>query len=202
MPASRTGARLTPNLVEHLLGGRPTIGIFACHRSVSPCSLPVAFARRRRFKRLVLVAVSYARPLSRTHQGLSERRVSSTRQPPLASTTSNTGGFDYAVGGGVAAFDCTSDGRSSLYFAGGSEPAALYRNDSPVGGPLRFTRIESPVTDLTGVMGAYPMYDATGGLHARAPSPFSLTFVVRRATGARWLNVAVLPSDAADAVAR
>jgi hypothetical protein len=68
-----------------------------------------------------------------------------------------TGDFDYAVGGGVAAFDCTGNGKPSLYFAGGSQPAALYRNDTPVGGPLRFTRLESPVTDLTGVMGAYPI---------------------------------------------
>lgn len=68
-----------------------------------------------------------------------------------------TGGFDYAVGGGVAAFDCAGNGKQSLYFAGGSQPAALYRNDTPAGGPLRFTRLESPVTDLTGVMGAYPV---------------------------------------------
>jgi enediyne biosynthesis protein E4 len=68
-----------------------------------------------------------------------------------------TGDFAYVVGGGVAAFDCTGDGKSSLYFAGGSGPAALYRNDTPAGGPLRFTRLESPVTDLTGVMGAYPI---------------------------------------------
>ncbi len=68
-----------------------------------------------------------------------------------------TGGVDYAVGGGVAAFDCAGDGKPSLYFAGGSGPAALYRNDTPVGGPPRFTRLQSPVTDLTGVMGAYPI---------------------------------------------
>jgi hypothetical protein len=68
-----------------------------------------------------------------------------------------TGDFDYAVGGGMAAFDCTGNGKPSLYFAGGSQPAALFRNDTPVGGPLRFTRLESPVTDLTGVMGAYPI---------------------------------------------
>ncbi|HTC85997.1 MAG TPA: hypothetical protein VK656_04805 [Candidatus Acidoferrum sp.] len=39
-------------------------------------------------------------------------------------------------------------------------------------------------------------YDATGTLQSRATSPFQLTFVVRRATGGRWLNVAVLPAGA------
>ena len=50
------------------------------------------------------------------------------------------GDFQYFVGGGVAAFDCDDDGRSELYLAGGSAPAALYRNESPVGGALRFAR--------------------------------------------------------------
>jgi Na+-translocating ferredoxin:NAD+ oxidoreductase RnfD subunit len=36
-------------------------------------------------------------------------------------------------------------------------------------------------------------YDASGMLSSRASAPFSLTFAVRRATGARWLDVAVLP---------
>ena len=36
-------------------------------------------------------------------------------------------------------------------------------------------------------------YDASGALQARQTSPFALTFAVRRATGGRWLNVAVLP---------
>ena len=35
-------------------------------------------------------------------------------------------------------------------------------------------------------------YDAAGHLQARTSSPFATTFVVRRATGGRWLNVAVL----------
>ena len=47
--------------------------------------------------------------------------------------------------------------RAELFFAGGSEPAALYRNESPVGGALRFARQASPVTDLTAVTGAYPL---------------------------------------------
>jgi len=65
------------------------------------------------------------------------------------------GGFEYAVGGGVAVFDCNGDGKPDLYLAGGSGTAALYRNDSPIGGALRFTRVRDPVTDLARVNGAY-----------------------------------------------
>jgi hypothetical protein len=36
-------------------------------------------------------------------------------------------------------------------------------------------------------------YDAAGAFQSRQSSPFDLTFAMRRATGARWLNVAVLP---------
>jgi hypothetical protein len=67
------------------------------------------------------------------------------------------GASDFFVGGGVAAFDCNDDGRDDLYFAGGSQPAALYRNESPVGAALRFGREPSPVTDLAAVTGAYPL---------------------------------------------
>lgn len=67
------------------------------------------------------------------------------------------GASEFFVGGGVAAFDCDDDGRPDLYFAGGSEPAGLYRNESDVGGALRFTRVASAATDLTQVTGAYPI---------------------------------------------
>ena len=67
------------------------------------------------------------------------------------------GGIEYAVGGGVAAFDCNGDGKPDLYLAGGSDSAGLYRNDSPVGGTLRFARLRDAATDLTGVNGAYPI---------------------------------------------
>ena len=39
-------------------------------------------------------------------------------------------------------------------------------------------------------------YDAGGRLQSRTSSPFATTFVLRRATGGRWLNVAQLPPDA------
>ena len=39
-------------------------------------------------------------------------------------------------------------------------------------------------------------YDANGTLQSRTSAPFANTFVVRRATGARWLNVALLPPGA------
>jgi hypothetical protein len=68
-----------------------------------------------------------------------------------------TGESEHFVGGGVAAFDCDDDARPELYFAGGANPAALYRNDSPTGGGLRFTRLTDPATDLSSVTGAYPL---------------------------------------------
>ena len=73
------------------------------------------------------------------------------------------GGFFFFVGGGVAVFDCDGDGRQDLYLAGGEQPAALFRNRSPVGGALAFDPVPSPVTDLTSVTGAYPLdVDADG----------------------------------------
>ena len=67
------------------------------------------------------------------------------------------GDFDYFVGGGVAAFDCDDDRLTDLYLAGGAEPAGLFRNVSTIGGALRFDRVADPSTDLTAVIGAYPL---------------------------------------------
>jgi enediyne biosynthesis protein E4 len=67
------------------------------------------------------------------------------------------GDFMFFVGGGLAAFDCDDDGRQDLFLAGGAEPAALYRNESPVGGVLRFERVTDAATDLADVTGAYPL---------------------------------------------
>ena len=67
------------------------------------------------------------------------------------------GGWEFYVGGGVAVFDCTGDGRPDLFLAGGSNRSVLYRNVSVPGGPLRFVRQENSGVELDNVIGAYPL---------------------------------------------
>jgi enediyne biosynthesis protein E4 len=67
------------------------------------------------------------------------------------------GEFLNFVGGGVAVFDCDGDGLQDLYLAGGTNPAALFRNRSAVGGALNFEPVPGPATDLLQVVGAYPL---------------------------------------------
>src|SRR5262245_26556003 len=83
------------------------------------------------------------------------RLVDETRSSGLDFTYD--GPFPFAVGGGLAVFDCDADGRPDVYLAGGEGSAALFRNTSPVGGSLTFERVASPVTDLGAVNGAYPI---------------------------------------------
>lgn len=67
------------------------------------------------------------------------------------------GDWTFFVGGGVAAFDCDDDRKPDLYFAGGENPAGLYRNESPIAGSLQFSEVFDSGTDLDGVTGAYPV---------------------------------------------
>jgi hypothetical protein len=67
------------------------------------------------------------------------------------------GAFTYFVGGGVAVFDCDDDGKLDLFLAGGTNPAALYRNVSPTGGALRFEPSADPAVGLRAVTGGYPL---------------------------------------------
>lgn len=85
--------------------------------------------------------------------------------PPLFVEETESAGIDHVydgdwtffVGGGVAVFDCNDDRKPDLFLAGGVNPSALYRNESPIAGPLRFTDVSAPGTDLTEVTGAYPV---------------------------------------------
>ena len=121
---------------------------------------------RTRGTRLVIAAVVVA-----VAAGVSSRDALSPRAPTIAlgaptfvDETASAGvdhtydgGFAYAVGGGVAVFDCDEDGKPDVFLAGGSNPGALYRNVSAIGGALRFTRVSDAATELTGVNGAYPI---------------------------------------------
>ena len=92
---------------------------------------------------------------------------------PLFVDETRAAGIDHAydgespffVGGGVATFDCNDDAKPELYFAGGSNPAALYVNESAVGGALRFAKKPASSTDVALVTGAYPLdFDNDGVL--------------------------------------
>ncbi len=73
-----------------------------------------------------------------------------------------TGGWAHFVGGGVAAFDCDNDGDTDLFFAGGENPAQLYRNETA--GALAFAAVPASALALTGVTGAYPLDIDSDGL--------------------------------------
>jgi len=66
------------------------------------------------------------------------------------------GEWEEMVGGGVATFDCTGDDNPEVLIAGGVNPAGLWRNESPVGGPLAFVPQLSGL-EMTAVSGAYPL---------------------------------------------
>ena len=84
------------------------------------------------------------------------RPPASTTGTREASSSSSAGAWRRSTATTTAGPTCTSPAAS--------EPAALYRNDSPAGGALAFTRLASAVTDLTAVTGAYPLDVDSDGL--------------------------------------
>ena len=57
----------------------------------------------------------------------------------------------------MAVFDCNGDGRPDLFFGGGAGASALYRNESAVGGALRFVSVSDSGTEIGEALGAYPL---------------------------------------------
>lgn len=73
-----------------------------------------------------------------------------------------TGEWEYMVGGGVAAFDCSGDALPDLFLAGGAGKASLWQNASSPAGALAFTQAESGA-ELEAVTGAWPLdFDSDG----------------------------------------
>ena len=83
------------------------------------------------------------------HTLLGPRAPEEAMDPPHFVEQAATTGIDHVyegewtffVGGGVAVFDCDGDRQPDLFIAGGIEPAALYRNESPIGGELQFSKV-------------------------------------------------------------
>jgi enediyne biosynthesis protein E4 len=71
-------------------------------------------------------------------------------------TSVYAGDWEYMVGGGVATFDCSRDGKADMLLAGGKNPATFYRNTSAVGGALAFVPDTSGL-ELDAVTGSYPI---------------------------------------------
>ena len=66
------------------------------------------------------------------------------------------GDEEYIVGGGVAAFDCDSDGLPDLYVTAGVGKARFYRNRSARGQALKLQEHRSGL-ETTNAIGAYPL---------------------------------------------
>jgi enediyne biosynthesis protein E4 len=94
---------------------------------------------------------------------LSSAQAIASDAPNMIETTTSgiqhryEGGWEFYVGGGIAAFDCNNDQYPELYLAGGSSPAQLYINQSSRGGDIKFSKASDQNLNLQDVTGAYPL---------------------------------------------
>ena len=109
---------------------------------------------RRRYRRRPSDRSASAGAIDRAADAPALRRGDRAR-PVIEHTYA--GDYPFVVGGGVATFDCDSDGLPDMYVAGGAAPASMFRNRSEVGGALRFEAVADPITGMTAVTGAYPL---------------------------------------------
>ncbi len=105
-------------------------------------------------RRLRLCALLLAAPPALADGPVVPRFVEETASAGIAATY--TGGWQYMVGGGVAVFDCSGDGKPEVFIAGGEAPARLFLNESPAGGALAFRETTSGL-EADAVTGAYAM---------------------------------------------
>jgi enediyne biosynthesis protein E4 len=75
------------------------------------------------------------------------------------------GDWQYMVGGGISAFDCSGDGKPEIFAAGGENKAKLFLNTSKPGGTLKFAEQHKTGLEFDHVTGAYPVdIDGDGNL--------------------------------------
>ena len=63
---------------------------------------------------------------------------------------------EFLVGGGVATFNCDDSGLPSIYLTAGANRSKFYRNQTGLGGPLKFIE-ENSGLETTNAIGAYPI---------------------------------------------
>jgi enediyne biosynthesis protein E4 len=107
-----------------------------------------------RLSGLALVLAAIIQPAMAETGPVIPQFVEETQSSGIASTF--TGDYDYMVGGGVASFDCNSDGFPDLLLAGGEVKSSFYRNASKRGQALAFVQQESGL-ELDKVLGTYPL---------------------------------------------
>ena len=94
---------------------------------------------------------------------------------PAGISSIYAGDWKYMVGGGVATFDCSGDGKADILLAGGEAPATFYRNTSAIGAALTFAPAVSGL-ELDAVTGTYPVDVDSDGKVVSCSSPAAIDF--------------------------